>query len=122
MRNMNIDIQIRIVYTDRRAFLLLLHEIIHDRILRTISNKFGVIEIFRVDYRVDGKRLVQRHVVFPFHLFNLFIDSIGVFSFKVINRLQDTQCRTTIEVGFVKHFLISGKGNHPAANLNIVGT
>ena len=47
---MNIDIQIRIVYTDRGALLILLHEIIHDRILRTISNKLGVIEIFRVDY------------------------------------------------------------------------
>ena len=119
---MNIDIQIRIVYTDRGALLILLHEIIHDRILRTISNKLGVIEIFRVDYRVDGKRLVQRRVVFPFHLLNLFVDSIGVFSFKVIDRLQDTQCRTAIEVGFVKHFLIPGKGNHPAANLYIVGT
>ena len=119
---MNIDIQIRIVYTDRGAFLLLLHEIIHDCILRTISNKLGVIEILRVDYRVDGKCLVQGHVVFPFHLLNLFVDSISVFSFKVIDRLQDTQCRTATEVGFVKHFLISGKGNHPAANLYVVST
>ena len=81
-----------------------------------------MIEILGIDHRVDRERLVQRQILLPLYLFHLFINGISIFGLEMINRFQNAQGSTAVEIRFIKQFLITRKGNHTTTELQVVGT
>ena len=79
-------------------------------------------EFVAEDNRIDGKGLVNVHVVIPVDGFDLLIDFVGVLGREVLNRFQDADGCTQAEVGFVHHLLVSAEGYHAAAYLDVVGS
>ena len=91
---MYINVEVRVADTYRRTFLILLDEVVNDGIFGPISHELGVVKVLRVNDRIDGKGLVQGDVFFPLDLFDLFINRVCIFGLEMIDRFQDTECRT----------------------------
>ncbi|OAV65612.1 hypothetical protein Barb6_02827 [Bacteroidales bacterium Barb6] len=119
---MYINVEVGIVDADGRTLAELLGEIINNGILRAVSHKLGMIEVFGIDNGVDGKGRFRRHVILPCHFLGLRIHRIGIFGFEVINRFENAEGGAATKVGFVKQLLVPRERDHAAACLQIGGT
>ena len=86
---MNVDAHVRVAQTHGRPFSHALAEVVGNGIFGAVGHKFGVVEVFGIDYGIDRKCFLGREVLFPFDPFHFLIYHVGVVRTKPGDRHQN---------------------------------
>ena len=97
-------------------------ELVYYGVFHFVSHEFGVSELFGEYHRVHGKRFVVAEELSPVHLFHSFVNFVGSESLETSDRLEYSDSGVQLEVGSVKHFLVTCKRDHSPSNFHVVGT
>ncbi len=89
-------------------------------VLHAVSHKTRISEYFRINHRVNGKSLVDRHNCSPVKLLGHLVESVGVIRRELHYRLQYSQCRAAAQISTVHNLLVAFKGNHASAHCHIL--
>ena len=116
---MNVELHVRIVKTDRRAFAISLVEEVGDSVFHAVGNEARVAEFFAEHRGVDRESLVEFQHRFPVEDLHGFVEFVGIASDKLIDRFKDAQCGAAAEIGFIEHSFIAGEAHHTAAFFHV---
>ena len=120
-RNMNIEQNIRIVKTHRRAFTSLVTEIVNNGILYFISHELGVTEFIRKHHRIYGETLFGIQIFLPIYSLYIIVHFISRLCLEMFDGFKDSDSGAQTEICFIQHGLVSCESHHTVPNLNIAG-
>ena len=118
-RDVHIEHKVGIREANRRATLILLHEVIHNSVLHAISDEFRVTEVRSKHSGIDGEGAVGGHHLVPVEFLHSLIELVGIVGVEFIEWLENAQCRAATEVGTIEHSLVTLKRNHAASGFHI---
>ena len=121
LRDMDVEAQVRIVETHPWARPLLLHEVVHQRVLGSVAYVAAVGEGVGVDHRVEGEGIRRPHPLAPVEAAQGLIELIGGTGAEACQRQQHAQRRTQLIVRAIEEGLIAAEGDHTAAFLHLLG-
>ena len=121
LRDMDVEAQVRIVEAHPRARPLLLHEVVHQRVLGSVAYIAAVGEGVGVDHRVEGEGIRRPHPLAPVEAAQRLIELIGGTGAEAGQRQQHAQRRTQLIVRAIEEGPIAAEGDHTAAFLHLLG-
>ena len=120
LRDMDVEAQVRIVEAHPGARPLLLHEVVHQRVLGSVAYIAAVGEGVGVDHRVEGEGIRRPHPLAPVEAAQRLIELIGGTGAEARQRQQDAQRRTQLIVRAIEEGPIAAEGDHTAAFLHLL--
>ena len=121
LRDVDVEAQVRIVEAHPGARPLLLHEVVHQRVLGSVAYIAAVGEGVGVDHRVEGEGIRRPHPLAPVEAAQRLIELIGGTGAEARQRQQHAQRRTQLIVRAVEEGPIAAEGDHTAAFLHLLG-
>ena len=118
--NMNANLNIRVINTDRRTLVAFLAEMVSNSIFHLIRKEFGVFEYFGINHGVNRKSFRRVQIQTPVQLLNLVVHIISILRLKFKYRFQNTQSGTATKVRLVQHFQITLEGNAATQNFDVI--
>ena len=119
-RDVHIKTDFGIVEANAGALAVLLVEKVGNRVLDTIGDKSGVVEVLTIDGGINGKRRLHCHQLFPVKGLELLIQVVGSVRAQRQEGFEHTHRSAAGKIRPVEHFLVSLEVNHAVTLGNIV--
>ena len=120
--HMNVQFYVGVYYSYVGTVASFLAELVHNGILYLVCHKLAVAKLVAEHHTIHGECGLVCQILRPVYRLYGIVHLFGCLGLEVLDRFQHTNGSTQLEVGSVHQFLVSCKGNHSPAYLDVVSS